>query len=146
MKITPRQVQPRAILSDEIISALMQVAPKAFGEQLYQLVQDRKFDLEGNLRFRAVSVRCKEARDAMKMGLKDVSLALAVPQYRIKDIENGSQDNIIPEVLHRYLALIGLSKWYEKWAKANPKLATRFHWDAGPSRALGKGSVKDLRA
>ena len=124
MKLTPRQLHPRAILSDEIIGALMREMPTAFGEQLYQMIKDRKVDVEADFRFRAVSTRCREVRESSRISLKDVSIALKVPQYRIKDIEGRGVSSLDPEILHCYLDFLGLRRWYRKWERANPKLAS----------------------
>ena len=129
MKITPKRLHPREILSDEIVALLMKEMPRVMDAQICQLFENSKIDVERGLRFQAVAVRCKEAREQAKMSLKDVSLALRIPQYRIKEIEERSESNVVPKILHRYLALLGLSRWYRKWAKVNPKLAARLRWD-----------------
>jgi len=54
-----------------------------------------------------------------------VGLQLKVPQYRIKDIEFGTVDCIDPKVLPRYVSLLGLGRWVQRWVAANGDLAAR---------------------
>ena len=123
LKVTQPQLHPRAILSDEIVAAVVAQMPKVFGDSFNQLFNGREADIENNLRFRAVAVRCLEARETAGLNLKAASLALKIPQYKLKDIESGSLWRIDPNIFHRYLEFLGLRRWYGKWAKANPKLA-----------------------
>lgn len=123
MKTTAAQLHPREILSDEMIAILMDEVPRAFGGAFDQLTKAGKFDIETTLRFQAVAIRCKEARESQGLKIKDVALALKVPQYRLKDIEERGASSVSSEILYRYLEFLGLRRWYQKWAKANPKLA-----------------------
>ncbi len=126
MKFTARQLHPREIWSDEIIAKLIEAVPNALGGSFDQLIKIGGFDIETVLRFQAVAVRCKEARESRGLKIKDVALSLKVPQYHIKDIEERGPSNVVPEILHHYLDFLGLRRWYSKWAKSNPKLALQF--------------------
>ena len=48
-----------------------------------------------------------------------------MPHVRIKDIEAGAATRIEPNVLPRYVELLGLGRWARKWAAANGELAER---------------------
>jgi transcriptional regulator with XRE-family HTH domain len=82
-------------------------------------------NLDEVIRFQVVKRRCVDARAAEGLGLRDAAKRLGVPQYRIRDIESGSIQNVSPPILHRYLEMLGLTAWYEKWSQANPELADR---------------------
>ncbi len=59
------------------------------------------------------------------MSLKDAAAALKVPQYRLRDIEDGRLKNILRDVLIDYVGFLKLKIWFGKWKRANPGLVAR---------------------
>src|SRR5437870_4512753 len=61
---------------------------------------------EDTIRWHALGARCAEARGAR--GIREVSVALGIPQYRLRAIERGH-----------------IEAWVARWCRANPELARR---------------------
>ena len=78
---------------------------------------------EDAIRWQALGARCAEARGAR--GIREVSLALGIPQYRLRAIERGHLREIRPDVARRYLRFLGIEEWVARWCRANPALARR---------------------
>jgi len=113
------------ILNDEEIKAIVFLAKKTFGQTFSDKTVERDFSFENMLRFRAVSARCRDARIRLGLSIKETALKLKVPQYRIKAIENASVQEIVPEALLKYVAFLGLEKWFHRWTTANQALASK---------------------
>jgi hypothetical protein len=78
---------------------------------------------EDTIRWHALGARCAEARGARAM--RDVSVALGIPQYRLRAIERGHLTEIRPDLARRYFHLLGIEAWVARWCRANPELARR---------------------
>ena len=74
-------------------------------------------------RWHALGVRCRQARGAR--GIRDVSVALAIPQYRLRAIEGGLLREVRADLAHRYFQVLGIDAWVADWCRANRELATR---------------------
>ncbi len=118
------------ILPNEVVHEIVRQMPKVMGSPFAELIKERRIDMEGTIRFQAVSARCKEAREKARLTLKDVATQLKVPQYRIRDIEERGVSQILPDVFQQYIQLLGLGQWYKKWESVNGSFAIRL--------ALGK--------
>jgi len=55
-------------------------------------------------------VCCRQAREKRDLTIREVAKTMAVPQYRMKDIEDNAVGRIEPAVLKRYLDFLGLGK------------------------------------
>lgn len=66
---------------------------------------------------------------------------LKVAQCRIKDIEAGAATRIDPEVLGRYVKMLGLGRWVRRWAAVNREVAERVGL-VRERRRTGKGCVQ----
>ena len=113
------------ILNDEEIKAIVFLAQKTFGRTFFDKTGEFDFSFENMLRFRAVSARCRDARIRLGLSIKETALKLKVPQYRIKAIENASVREIVPDALLKYVAFLGLEKWFHRWITANQALASK---------------------
>ena len=78
---------------------------------------------EDAIRWHALGARCAEARGAR--GIRDVSVALGVPQYRLRAIERGHLREVRPDLARRYFHFLGIEAWVARWRRANPELARR---------------------
>jgi cytoskeletal protein RodZ len=81
--------------------------------------------IEDSIRFSAVAASLREAREGLDMDLKAAAKAIGVPQYRLRYIEGCSIKNLRASDLRAYIEFLGLSRWFARWSKANPKLAQR---------------------
>jgi hypothetical protein len=88
---------------------------------------------EDTIRWHALGARCAEARGAR--GIRDVSVALGIPQYRLRAIERGHLREIRPDFARRYFRFLRIEPWVARWCRANPELARRVGLlDAAPQR------------
>lgn len=78
---------------------------------------------EDSTRWHALGARCRQARDAR--GIRDISVALAIPQYRLRAIEGGLLKEVRADFARRYFRFLGIDAWVADWCRANRELATR---------------------
>lgn len=78
---------------------------------------------EDPIRWHALGARCAAARGAR--GIRDVSVALRIPQYRLWAIERGHLSEVRPDLARRYFRFLGIEAWVARWRRANPELARR---------------------
>lgn len=78
---------------------------------------------EDTIRWHALGARCAEARGAR--GIREVSVALGIPQYRLRAIERGHIREIRPDLARRYFHFLGIEAWVARWCHANSELARR---------------------
>lgn len=96
-------------------------------------VIDRSEDM---IRWHALAARCREARGSR--GIRDVSVAIGIPQYRLRAIESCLLREVRTDLAWRYFRFLGIDAWVTKWCRANRELAAR----AG----LFDGSARERRA
>jgi hypothetical protein len=78
---------------------------------------------EDSTRWHALGERCRQARGAR--GIRDVSVALGIPQYRLRAIEGGLLRELRADLARRYFHFVGIDAWVADWCRANRELATR---------------------
>jgi hypothetical protein len=78
---------------------------------------------EDSTRWHALGEQCRQARCGR--GIRDVSVALGVPQYRLRAIEGGFLREVHTELARRYFRFLGIDVWVADWCRANRELATR---------------------
>ncbi|SRR6266542_6745504 len=78
---------------------------------------------EDSTRWHALGARCRRARGAR--GIRDVSVALGIPQYRLRAIEGGLLREARAHLARRYFHFLGIEAWIADWCRANRELATR---------------------
>lgn len=81
---------------------------------------DRSEDM---IRWHALGARCAEARGGR--GIREVSVAMGIPQYRLRAIERGHLREIRPALARRYFHFLGIEAWVVQWCRANRELARR---------------------
>jgi hypothetical protein len=78
---------------------------------------------EDMTRWQALGARCREARGAR--GIRDVSVASGIPQYRVRAIESGHLREVRADLARRYFRFLGIEAWVARWCRANRELAGR---------------------
>jgi hypothetical protein len=78
---------------------------------------------EDMTRWQAPGARCRQARAAR--GIRDVSVATGLPQYRIRAIESGQLGEVRADLARRYYQFLGIETWVASWCRANRELAGR---------------------
>ena len=71
------------------------------------------------IRFQPVSQMCQKTREENNLTIKQASLRLKVPQYRLKDIEAAGFEKIKLEILEKYIELLGMNDFFHGWVKKN---------------------------
>ena len=79
------------------------------------------------IRFMPLAARCKEARDRKSFSAKEVASLLKVPKYRINYIEDSRVTEITPDILEKYIDLLGIRRWFNEWVKNNADVHKRIH-------------------
>ena len=64
---------------------------------------------EDSTRRHALGARCRQARGAL--GIRDVSVALGISQYRLRAIEGGLLEEFRAELARRYFHFLGIDEW-----------------------------------
>jgi hypothetical protein len=67
--------------------------------------------------------RCAQARGAR--GIRDVAVALGIPQYRLRAIEAGQLPEVRIDLARRYFHFLEIEDWIARWCRANRELAAR---------------------
>ena len=75
------------------------------------------------IRWHAVGARCAQARGAR--GIRDVAVALRIPQYRLRAIEAGQLTEVRIDLARRYFRFLEIEDWIARWCRANRELASR---------------------
>lgn len=75
------------------------------------------------IRWHAVGARCAQARGAR--GIRDVAIALGIPQYRLRAIEAGQLTEVRIDLARRYFRFLEIKDWIARWCRANRELAAR---------------------
>lgn len=78
---------------------------------------------DDTIRWHALGARCAQARGVR--GIRDMSVTVGIPQYRIRAIEGGRLKEFRVDFARRYFRVLGIEDWVEQWCRANRDLATR---------------------
>ena len=111
------------ILTDAEVKFVLEKAFKAFGFDTSEKMKKTGVNFEHVIRLSSLGAKCKEAREELGLSIKEASRELKVPQYRLKAIDDPRENEILPEVLTKYVEFLGIESWFEKWKEANPELA-----------------------
>jgi hypothetical protein len=86
-------------------------------------IEGRLAHSEDSTRWHALGERCRQARGAR--GIRDVSVALGIPQYRLRAVEGGLLREVRVDLARRYFCFLGINEWVATWCRANRDLAGR---------------------
>jgi hypothetical protein len=125
---------PCAILSGAEIRILDREVRRALVSS-FPGIESRLAHSEDSTRWHALGARCRYARGAR--GIRDTSVALGIPQYRLRAIEGGLLKEFRADHARRYFHFLGIDEWVSAWCRANRELATRVGLlDAAEQRTL----------
>lgn len=115
---------PCAILSDaEIRVRVLDREVRRVLVASFPRIEGRLAHSEDSTRWHVLGARCAEARGGR--GIRDVSVALGIPQYRLRAIEGGRLREIRADLAQRYFHFLDIEEWVARWCRANRELATR---------------------
>ena len=120
------------ILDEQHVATVSKLLRTSMGD-VVGYVERLGLSVEDTVRYMSLASRLREARESAALSLKEVAKTLRLPQYRIRDAES-SAENVVGEVLEKYVSLVGLGEWYNKWSRHNPDLAKRISLRQGGSK------------
>lgn len=108
----------------EIIAAM---ALESLGDQAADAISRSKLSPVDMVEFQCVCDTIIETREARGWSIKQAAQQLGTPQYRVKDIEAGRLEQILPTIFTQYIDVLGLADWYADWSTRHPEVAGRLH-------------------
>ncbi len=115
--------RPSAILSAADVGLLAGVLRRIMAASFPGLPASALPRSEDTIRWLPLGTRCRKARGPRS--IPDVSVALAIPQYRLNAIEQGRLSEIRGDLARRYFRFLGMDTWVARWCRANRELAAR---------------------
>ena len=112
-----------AILNEAEVRLLNRELQRVLVSSFPTLPEDVLDRADDTIRWHALGARCAQARGAR--GIRDVAVALGIPQYRIRAIESGRLTELRLDLARRYFRFLAIEAWVERWCRANQELATR---------------------
>lgn len=109
----------RGILSESDVATLLEIAREMLGSDLLPESITHSAVLEQQIRFGAVGTRCREARERLGWSIEDATSRLRVARYRVRAIEERRLGELDAEILSRYVDLLGIGRWFERWARVH---------------------------
>lgn len=126
-----KKIKVGQILSDADIRYLAERTQKLLHESFPSVFEKSHSEaMEDSIRFMSVTQKCAARRLSKGITIKEAAKAIRVPQYRLKDIEQGSLRDVQVPVLLPYLDFLGLKRWFGQWKAANRSLAERLGLDS----------------
>ena len=115
--------RPTAILSATDVGLLTGELRRIMAASFPGLPASALARSEDPIRWHPLGARCREARGPRS--IRDISVALDIPQYRLNAIERGRLSEIDEDLARRYFRFLGTSTWVARWCRANRELAAR---------------------
>lgn len=112
-----------AILNEAEVRLLSRELQRVLVSSFPPLPEDVLDHADDTIRWHALGARCAQARGAR--GIRDVAIALGIPQYRIRAIESGLLTDLRLDLARRYFRFLAIEEWVARWCRANHELATR---------------------
>ncbi|HLC41989.1 MAG TPA: helix-turn-helix domain-containing protein [Methylomirabilota bacterium] len=109
-------------------------ARRVFGPELADLLDTSRVKFEDVIRWSSLGARCQRARADRGVTIRDVAIALKVPQYRLQAIEKGALRELKTTIARRYFQFLGIESWVRRWSRANRELARRAGMVPGATR------------
>ena len=106
-------------LNSEQAKLVNKMVREALGPEITDMLDKSGVNSDHLIRFQYISSLCKNTRDQKNIPLKQASEKLKIPQYRLREIENGSTKAILSDFLDRYVDFLGLTDAFCDWLKDN---------------------------
>lgn len=114
-----------AILNDAEVVALSGKIRRLVGPIAGKSAAGAGLRVDDVVRWTAVRTRCEQVRGCRRLSIKDVAVALQLPQYRLRAIEAGRLHELKADMAQRYFSFLGMDGWITDWCIANQDLARR---------------------
>lgn len=114
---------PSAILTEADIGLLHREVRRVLVSSFPALPSDVLDRADDTIRWHALGARCAQARGARD--IRDVAIALGIPQYRLRAIEGGQFTEFRLDLARRYFRFLAIEEWVKRWCRSNRELAAR---------------------
>ena len=94
------------ILTEEQIELLVDNVHLVLGQEMVDQMKNTGINFGEILRLSSLGAKSQEVRGKRGLTIKEVAVQLKVPQYRLKAIEEHRKNEILPEVLERYIKFL----------------------------------------
>ena len=101
--------RPSAILSAADVGLLSGELRRIMAASFPGLPASALARSEDTIRWHSLGARCREIRGPRS--IRDLSAALAIPQYRLNAIERGRLTEIRGDLARRYFRFLGMDTW-----------------------------------
>ena len=106
-------------LNSEQAKLVIKKLRDVLGPEITDMLDKLGINSDHLIRVQYISSLCTNAREQKNISLKQASEKLKIPQYRLREIENGSTKAILPDLIDRYLDFLGLTDAFFDWLKDN---------------------------
>jgi hypothetical protein len=114
-----------SILTDDEVEVAAHHVRRLLGEVVGSELDFSSNRTEDTVRWSSLRARCEQERQKRKLGFKEISSQLKIPQYRLRSVEDGRLGEFNPDIAHEYFKFLGIEPWVKRWARANGDLAKR---------------------
>jgi hypothetical protein len=112
-----------SLLKDEEVAFITKMTLELLEDSFGDNPHFEARSMERIVRWLSLRTRCEREREKRGLSLKDASMQLKIPQYRIRAIEYGKLGTFEPEMARKYFRFLGIERWVARWRKANRELA-----------------------
>ena len=105
--------------SSEQADHLVRLAKAKLDPDLVRKISNSSLNMNHLVRFMCVGGMCRVRREERGLSFKEISTQLRIPLYRLKEIEENHIQNIVPDILDRYVEVLDLGNEFQKWLEEN---------------------------
>jgi len=118
-KIQEISKKPFPKFSSEEADFLVGKMREMLGPDITRILDQSDLNPNHMIRFRYIADMCRKTREQKGLSFKKISASLKIPQYRLKQIEEGVPDKINSDILQKYIEFLGVKNDFEEWLKDN---------------------------
>ena len=107
--------------ADAVVKRMLEVMP-----QLGVFMKAGDINMKFLIRFQPLAEKIKITRIKANLTIKQAAQKLKIAQYKIKQIEKASVNNIQLNILLAYVELLNMKKIFNYWAKGNQDVCVFF--------------------
>lgn len=125
IKLTKKLRKRTSLLTDEEVAFAVRMTLKLLRESFGDYPSFNDQSMERIVRWNSLRAKCELEREKRGLSLKDVSVRLKIPQYRLKAIECGDFAAFKPELAREYFHFLGIDNWINRWRRVNRELSVQ---------------------
>ena len=118
----------KRFLNDQEAGELVNLVYSKLGLDLRGFINDQ--GARDLMRTMPVGTACKEAREKMKITIRQAATQMKIQQSRIKGAEGDPGGSVTQEALEKYVDFLGIRGWFDTWLKVNRDVYERIETEA----------------